>query len=250
MSKFVPTVLQREYTCNYTLLTQRDGHGIVITPSAASSCHYYYSWVNNTAEHLWNMHTFIKTAHALHICCLVVFSVITLKYHLLLIEISCTWMWTNNIVKQSCHWHVCWNNIYSSWSIEVSWSSEMDSGHTWIKTLNGVVLSFQKVYSISIMNSHVYTGLNFAPPPVTGVTKWVYHESSLYWPIIGLRMPTWSVTMCCLDPAGQCEFFLPVTRLKILNWMYCYRELIVGIVVSAIAVFRLVDNILSSSLHC
>ena len=29
-----------------------------------------------------------------------------------------------------------------------------------------------------------------------------------------------------------------------------YREFIVGIVVSAIAVFRLVDNILSSSLHC
>ena len=30
----------------------------------------------------------------------------------------------------------------------------------------------------------------------------------------------------------------------------CYRELIVSIVVSAIAVFRLVDNILSNSLHC
>ena len=29
-----------------------------------------------------------------------------------------------------------------------------------------------------------------------------------------------------------------------------YREFMVGIVVSAIAVFRLVDNMLSSSLHC
>ena len=249
MSMFVPTVLQREYSCNYTLLTQRDRHGILITPSSASSCHYYYSRVNNTAEHLWNMHTFIKTAHALNICCLVVFSVITLKYHLLLIEISCTWMWTNNIVKKSCHWHVCWNNIYSSWSIEVSWSSEMDSGHTWIKTLNGVVLSFQKVYSISIMNSHVYTGLECCPSGYR-CHELSYRESSSFWPIIGVGTRTWSVALCCRDPAGQCEFFLRVTRLKILNWIYCYRELIVGIVVSAIAVFRLVDNILSSSLHC
>ena len=77
------------------------------------------------------------------------------------------------------------------------------------------------------------------------------HKSSLYWPIIGLGTRTWSVAMRCRDPAGQSEFFVRVLRLKTFNWMYCYRELIiVGIVVSTIAVFRLVDNILSSSLHC
>ena len=45
------------------------------------------------------------------------------------------------------------------------------------------------------------------------------------------------------DPAGQPEFFVCVLRLKTFNLIYCYRELIVGIVISAIAVFRLVDNI-------
>ena len=75
-------------------------------------------------------------------------------------------------------------------------------------------------------------------------------KSSVYWPIIGLGMRTWSVAMRCRDPAGQSEFFVRVLHLKTFNWMYCYREFIVGIVVSAIAVFRLVDNIFSSSLHC
>ena len=75
-------------------------------------------------------------------------------------------------------------------------------------------------------------------------------KSSVYWPIIGLGTRTWSVAMRCRDPAGQSEFFVRVLHLKTFNWMYCYREFIVGIVVSAIAVFRLVDNILSSSLHC
>ena len=72
----------------------------------------------------------------------------------------------------------------------------------------------------------------------------------MYWPIIGLGTRTWSVAMRCRDPAGQSEFFVRVLRLKTLNLMYCYRELIVGIVVSAIAVFKLVDNIVSNSLHC
>ncbi len=75
------------------------------------------------------------------------------------------------------------------------------------------------------------------------------HKSSLYWQIIGLGTRTWSVPVRCRDPAGQSEFFVRVLRLKTFNWMYCYREFIVGIVVSAIAVFRLVDYILSSSLQ-
>ena len=75
-------------------------------------------------------------------------------------------------------------------------------------------------------------------------------KSSVYWPIIGLGTRTWSVAMRCRDPAGQSEFFVRDLHLKTFNWMYCYREFIVGIVVSAIAVFRLVDNVLSSSLHC
>ena len=75
-------------------------------------------------------------------------------------------------------------------------------------------------------------------------------KSSVYWSIIGLGTRTWSVAMRCSDLAGQSEFFVRVLHLKTFNWMYCYREFIVGIVVSAIAVFRLVDTILSSSLHC
>ena len=95
--------------------------------------------------------------------------------------------------------------------------------------------------------------------PSTGVSCWATGpvsridftlKSSVYWPIIGLGTRTWSVAMRCRDPAGQSEFFVRVLHLKTFNWMYCYREFIVGIVVSAIAVFRLVDNILSSCLHC
>ena len=52
------------------------------------------------------------------------------------------------------------------------------------------------------------------------------------------------------DPAGQSEFFVRISHLQKFNLMYCYMELIVGKVVSAIAVFGLVDNILSRSLHC
>ncbi len=58
------------------------------------------------------------------------------------------------------------------------------------------------------------------------------------------------MAMRCRDPAGQSEFFVRALRLNTFNLIYCYRELIVGIVVAAIAVFRLVDNIMSSSLHC
>ena len=61
-----------------------------------------------------------------------------------------------------------------------------------------------------------------------------------------------------ISPSHRSFFALPWPRssiwvfpscLKTFNWIYCYRELIVSIVVSAISVFRLVDNILSSILH-
>ena len=44
--------------------------------------------------------------------------------------------------------------------------------------------------------------------------------------------------------------FVSCISKHLIECTYCYREFIVGIVVSAIAVFRLVDNILSSTLHC
>ena len=54
----------------------------------------------------------------------------------------------------------------------------------------------------------------------------------------------------------QCAAMTPQVNLNF-SFVSCvskhlieFRELILGIVVSAIAVFRLVDNILSSSLHC
>ena len=53
-----------------------------------------------------------------------------------------------------------------------------------------------------------------------------------------------------VTPLFNVSFSCPVSRLKSFNLIYCYRELIVGIVVSDIAIFRLVDSDLSSSLHC
>ncbi len=48
--------------------------------------------------------------------------------------------------------------------------------------------------------------------------------------------------------AGQTEFFVPVSLLQTFTRVYSCGQLAVQIVVSAIAVFRLVDNLLSSSL--
>ena len=73
---------------------------------------------------------------------------------------------------------------------------------------------------------------------------------SVYWPIIALGTRECGVAKLCRDPTVQSKFFLRVSLLKTFNLIYCYGELIVSIVVSAIAVFRLVDNNLSSSLHC
>ena len=58
------------------------------------------------------------------------------------------------------------------------------------------------------------------------------------------------VAMRCRDPTCQSDFFVRVSRLKTFIWIYCYIVLIVSMVVSAIAVFRLRDGILSSSLLC
>ena len=75
-------------------------------------------------------------------------------------------------------------------------------------------------------------------------------ESSVYWSIIGLGNRKCGVAKRFRDPAVRREFFDGVSRLKTFNLIDCYRELTVSIVVSSIAVFRLVDNILSSILHC
>ena len=93
-----------------------------------------------------------------------------------------------------------------------------------------------------------FNRLGTVPIPVSRIEFTL--KSSVYWPIIGLGTRTWSVAMRCSDPAGQSELFVHVLHLKTFNWMYCYREFMVGIVVSAIADFRLVDNMLSSSHHC
>ena len=70
-------------------------------------------------------------------------------------------------------------------------------------------------------------------------------ESSVYWPIIGLGTCECGVVKHCHDPAVQSEFFLRVSK-HLIEFIAIY----IYIVVSAIAVFRLVDNNLSSSLHC
>ena len=62
---------------------------------------------------------------------------------------------------------------------------------------------------------------------------------SVYWPISGLGTRTWSVAMRCRDPAGQSELFFRVLHLKTFNWMYCYREFIVGIFSDWLTIFCL-----------
>ena len=67
---------------------------------------------------------------------------------------------------------------------------------------------------------------------------------------VGVAMRTWSRSQCSRDPTWvNLSFFVPTSLLQISNRLYSYRQLAVQIVVSAIAVFRLVDNISSSSLQ-
>ena len=93
----------------------------------------------------------------------------------------------------------------------------------------------------------------------TGVTNWVCSGSSLqlrqwsrYGAISSSRrsrnlMRSWSRSKSSCDPAGQTEFFNPVSLLLLhtFNWLYSYRQLAVRTVVSAITVFWLVDNVIS-----
>ena len=83
------------------------------------------------------------------------------------------------------------------------------------------------------------------------------HGSTLQWPHYWPITPSHRcrnvisgrVSMRCRDPTGQSAFFVPVSPFQTFNWIYCYRQFAVGMVDSAIAVFRLVDNILSSSIQ-
>ena len=71
-----------------------------------------------------------------------------------------------------------------------------------------------------------------------------------HWPTshrIGVGTHTWSVSKC--SRSDHSEFFVPVSRLQTLNLLYCYRQLTVCVVVSAIAVFRLVDNLMPGRLQ-
>ncbi len=61
----------------------------------------------------------------------------------------------------------------------------------------------------------------------------------------GIVKRTWSRSKCSRDPAGQTEVFVPVPLLHTFNWIYSYRQLAVRIVVSAIAVFWLVDDVIA-----
>ena len=64
---------------------------------------------------------------------------------------------------------------------------------------------------------------------------------------IGTR--TQSVSKCSRNPAGQSEFFVRVSRLQTFNFIHCHRQVTVSKIVSAIAVFRLVDNLMPSHLQ-
>ena len=60
---------------------------------------------------------------------------------------------------------------------------------------------------------------------------------------VGVVKRTWSRSKCSRDPAGQIEVFVPVSLLRTFNWIYSYRQLAVRIVVSAIAVSWLIDDV-------
>ena len=66
---------------------------------------------------------------------------------------------------------------------------------------------------------------------------------------VGVATRLWTRSKSSRDPAGQTEFFIPVSLLHIFNWLYSYRQLAVRIVVSAITVFWLVDNVIPSRLQ-
>ena len=95
-------------------------------------------------------------------------------------------------------------------------------------------------------------------PTFTGVTNWVCSGS--IWQLrqrtrtwqsargVGVVKRTWLRSKCSRDPAGQTEVFVPVSRLRTFNWIYSYRQLAVRIVVSAIAVFWLVDDVIGAYL--
>ena len=92
----------------------------------------------------------------------------------------------------------------------------------------------------------------------TGVTNWVCSGSILQLRQrartgqsargVGVVKRTWSRSKCSRDPAGQTEVFVPVSLLQTFNLIYSYRQLAVWIVVSAIAVFWLVDDVIGAYL--
>ena len=53
---------------------------------------------------------------------------------------------------------------------------------------------------------------------------------------------------CSRYPDGRSRLFVPVSHLQTFNCLYCYRQPTVSIVVSAIAIFRLIGNIMPSCL--
>ena len=65
---------------------------------------------------------------------------------------------------------------------------------------------------------------------------------------VGVLKRTWSRSKCSRDPVGQTEVFVPVSLLRKFNWIYSYRQLAVRIVVSAIAVFWLIDDVIGAYL--
>ena len=146
------------------------------------------------------------------------------------------------LINNGSKWWIdgTWECCYFAYIRETCSQVEIGLGtkHGWtVTTIRLVVVWPMPCYSISRCFVPV-SRIEFVP------------ESSVYCPIIGLGTRECGVEKRCRDPAVQSEFVLRVSRLNTFNWMYCYRELIVSRVVSAIAVFRLVDNNLSSSLHC
>ena len=62
---------------------------------------------------------------------------------------------------------------------------------------------------------------------------------------VGTR--TWSVSKCSRNHASQYELFVPVSGLHTFNWLYCYWQIPVCIVVSAIAAVVLFSDLITDA---
>ena len=106
----------------------------------------------------------------------------------------------------------------------------------------------RKVRSISLLPFSCWLSDQFPKTFSTGVTVWVCTDRPCNFLATGRSAAVASESAsdqcqsAAVTPPVNLSFFVPVSRLQTFNSLDCCRQLPVGMVVSAIAVFRQVDN--------